>query len=111
MKLRKFLPTVIALLMLAAPAGAYAASAGRWETVKSERTEGKTVARDQETEIRAGRGVIYVTTSHPATIKVFTILGQVISAETIPAGTSQLNLGSHGIYIIKIGDLTCKVAL
>ncbi len=83
-----------------------------WESVRTERvTEAKSVLRTTELEVKASRGQIFVTTTRPVQVKVFSILGQLVSQENIPAGTSRLALGAHGIYIVKIGDLTCKVAL
>lgn len=98
--------TLVALL----PIESFAAS-GKWETLKTERSDAKTVIRDSELEIKAARGVIVVTSSRPVQIKVYTILGQLISRENLPAGSSQLNVQAHGVYIIKTGELTCKVAL
>ena len=42
---------------------------------------------------------------------VMTILGQTISKATINAGTHELRIGTHGIYILKLGDTTVRVAL
>lgn len=83
----------------------------KWETPKSERTDARIVSKDSDTEIRAAKGVIIVTVSRPTQIKVYSILGQLVSRETIPAGTSQLYVPAHGVYIIKTSELTCKVAL
>ena len=55
--------------------------------------------------------MIIITTNHPVQVKVFTILGRLVSSETAPAGKSQLALPAHGVYIVKVGDLTCKVAV
>ena len=44
-------------------------------------------------------------------MKIFTILGRLVSSDSIPAGTSQFLLPAHGVYIVKIGDVTCKVAV
>ena len=87
------------------------AAPSKWETPKTERHDARVVVKDSDTEIRAARGVIIVTSSRPVQIKVYSILGQLVSRENLPAGTSQLNVPSHGVYIIKTGDLTCKVAL
>lgn len=101
-----FLAAVLTLVSI----GAFGAR--NWELMKSApKTESKLVIKESEIEVRTGRGVIIVTTSHPVQIKVFSILGQVISQETLPVGTSQLQIGSHGVFIVKVGDLTCKVAL
>lgn len=89
---------------------AFCASKG-WEALKSERVDAKSVAKDSDIEIKTARGAIVVVTNRPVQVKVFTILGQQISSEMVTSGVSQLQLGVHGVYIVKAGDLTCKVAL
>lgn len=83
-----------------------------WESVRTERmSESKQVMRTSELEVRVDRGNIYVNTTRPVQVKVFSILGQLVSQENLPAGASRLRIGAHGIFIVKIADLTCKVAL
>ena len=89
---------------------AYAAQSG-WEPVKTEQPSAKSVMKDAELEIKAAPGVILVRNTHQVQIKVFTILGRMVSSETLPPGTSRLLLHTHGVYIVKVGDLTCKVAV
>lgn len=109
--LRIIILTIISVWILVNPSSI--GGAGRvWELVRPEKVvEARVVAKDVEIEVRALNGSIYVTTAHQVQIKVFTILGQLVSQETLPAGTSQLNIGTHGVFIIKAGDFTCKVAL
>ena len=45
------------------------------------------------------------------TVRVYTILGQMVSQATLQAGTSELRLGTRGIYLVRIGNLTQKVAI
>lgn len=82
-----------------------------WEPVKTERADAKSVIRETDIEIKAASGVIIVNCNHQTQIKIFTILGRMVSNETLPAGKSQMQLPAHGVYIVKIGDLTCKVAV
>lgn len=110
MKRRHLIQLLAAGMLLCVPATAMSAPRG-WETVKTERPDAKPVARDSEIEIKTARGVIIVSSNHSVQVKVFTILGQLISSDTVGAGTSQLLLGAHGVYIVKAGDITCKVAL
>jgi len=110
MKLRSLISVVFCGMLLCVPATSVAAAKG-WETLKTERNDARHVARDSETEVKTARGVIIVSTTRPLTVKVFTILGQLVSSETVGAGTSQFAPGAHGVYIVKAGDLTCKVAL
>lgn len=89
---------------------AYSAPA-KWEVLKTERTDVKTVVKDSDTEIKAARGIIVIHTNKPTQVKVYTILGQLVNRETLQAGQSQLSISAHGVYIIKTPELTCKVAL
>lgn len=95
-----------ALLAASAPM----AAAKGWEPVKSERQDARRIAKFEEIEIKAAKGAIVVTVSQPTQIKVFTILGQLVAQTTLQPGTHQLS-APHGIYIIKTGDVTCKVAV
>lgn len=109
-RLRLLCASLIVVLagIAAAPA---AAAPGRWEQVKSERSDARVVAKDSDTEIRAARGLVVVSNSRQVQVKIYTILGQLVSRETLPPGISQIYIQPHGVYIIKIGDLTCKAAL
>lgn len=98
-----------ALLALMSTTGLWARS---WQATTHDRlSDGRVVVRTAEAEVRSMPGIILVNVPRPAQIKVFSILGRLVSQETVPAGISQLSLGTHGLYIVKIGDLTCKVAL
>lgn len=82
-----------------------------WEPVKSERTDAKSIAKEAELEVKAAPSTIIVTTNHQVQIKIFTILGRLVNSETLAPGTSQLSLPAHGVYLVKVGSLTCKVAI
>ena len=62
-------------------------------------------------EIYGSNGVITIVTPKRITVRVYTILGQMISQAVLQPGTSELRLGSRGIYLVRIGNLTQKVAL
>lgn len=83
-----------------------------WEQVKSEsREDAKVVVKDLDIEISTSRSSIQVSSAHPVQIKVFTILGRLVSEAAIPAGAYRIFIPTHGVYIVKAGTLTCKVAL
>lgn len=84
-----------------------------WEQLKSgERLQQtRVVKHTPDIEVRTARGVIIVSTNRTVGVKVFSILGQLVSQETLQPGTSMLSLNMHGVFIVKIGDTTCKVAL
>jgi len=62
-------------------------------------------------EIYGSKGTITIVTPRRIVVRVYTILGQMISQATLSAGTSELHLESRGVYLVKIGSLTQKVAL
>ena len=64
-----------------------------------------------DVEITGKDGVITVRTPRRITVRVFTILGQNVSMATLNPGVSELRIGARGIYIVKVGNLTQKVAL
>ena len=62
-------------------------------------------------EIYGANGVITIRTQRRIQVKVFTILGQLVSQATLNPGISELKINARGIYIVKIGNITQKVAL
>lgn len=83
-----------------------------WEQVRQERLqEGRSVVRTADIEVRTLNRAILISTSRPVQVRVFTILGQLISQDNLSTGVSVLNLGQRGIFIVKVGDNTFKVAL
>ena len=106
-RLRVFLAGAAMLAAALCPA---LCQAKGWEAVRADVSGLSSVAHDSDVEIRVSPGHVVVVASQSVQIKVFTILGQVVSSETLPAGTSRLQL-SHGVYIVKVGDLTCKIAV
>ena len=62
-------------------------------------------------EIFAKDGTVIIRTPRKVQVKVFTILGQLVSQDILNPGTSELKIASRGIYIIKIGSLTQKIAI
>lgn len=82
-----------------------------WEPVRVERSDTKVVVHDEEVEIKTAPGLIQITANHPVQIKIFTILGRLVSSETIPQGSMQFLVPAHGVYIVKVGEITCKVAV
>lgn len=92
--------------------GLMLAAAPRWESVTAPTrpaSEQRIGAEGADLEVREGS--IYVWATKPVTVKVFTILGQLISQESLGQGVHRLNLGAKGIYIVKIGASTRRVTI
>lgn len=62
-------------------------------------------------EIYGKDGIITIRTTRRIQVRVFTILGQLVSQAVLNPGASELKIGARGIYIVKIGNITQKVAL
>ena len=103
----------ILTLVLALGLGNVALAEIQWHETNREMT-GKSL-NDPRTsdgiEIYGDNGTITIVTPKRITVRVYTILGQVVSQATLQPGTSELRLGSRGIYLVRIGNLTQKVAL
>ena len=99
---------ITALVLASSFAPAYSKG---WEQAKAEKAQTQRVAANSEIEIKAVRGFIYVYTNKHVNIKIFSILGSRIADDTLAPGSYQFAVPTHGVYIIKAGDLTCKVAV
>ncbi len=62
-------------------------------------------------EIYGSNGTITIVTPKRINVKVYTILGQMVTQATLQSGTFELRLGTRGIYLVRIGNLTQKVAI
>lgn len=87
------------------------ANAKGWESLKQEKVSGQRVMAGSEVEIMTTSGLIFVNTTRTVNIKIFTILGSRIADDNLSPGSYQFAVPTHGVYIIKAGDLTCKVAV
>lgn len=65
----------------------------------------------EDVEIYVKDGWIYITTPKSISVKIFTILGQLISQKNIPAGTWREHVGTRGIYLLRAGQTTRRITL
>ncbi len=107
---RHLLSVAVALLIIAGGASTADAAPKTWEAVRTERPEVKTVVKETDIEIKTARGLIVLTINRQLPIKVVTILGRTICSDTLAAGSYELHL-AHGVYIVKIGETTFKIAV
>lgn len=108
--LRKIL---ICLIMAATmPCGAAASSTGAWEEINTSIPAiAQTIDSDSDTDIAVHDGYIYIHTDKTVTVKIFSILGQLISQETVKAGTYRIRIHSRGIYILRAGTTTRRITI
>ena len=111
MPMRQILTTLMTLIALAV--SNMASAQMMWRETNREVT-GRSLTDPKLTdgiEIYGNAGTITIKTPKRITVRVFTILGQSVSQAVLNPGTSELKIGTRGIYIVKIGNLTQKVAL
>ena len=73
--------------------------------------QGTVLSGGDGVEIRVEGRTINIKTNHRVQVRVFTILGQLVSQTTLNPGLSELKMPNTGIYVVKIGNMTQKVAL
>ena len=104
---------VILALVLTLGLGNVALAEVQWRETNRE-VQGKTWNDPRQSdgiEIYGHKGIITIVTPKRINVRVYTILGQMVSQATLQPGTSELRLGSRGIYLVRIGNLTQKVAI
>ena len=107
-RLRLFLILAMFFTTMASPLDSFARG---WEQLRYQRSDVRKIGGDSELEIKATRGVIMINTNKPVNVKIFSILGSVIANDNLQPGIYQFVVPAHGVYIIKAGDLTYKLAL
>lgn len=75
------------------------------EALLSERTQ------TDDIDIYSSNGNVIIKLKEKSQVKVFTILGQLVNSAELAPGVWELKINSRGIYIIKIGNHTQKIAL
>lgn len=110
MKYKRTVKLLLALTLLVGSSGPLTAASRSWETARTEHPDAKSIVKDNELEIKTVRGKLLLTTTRPTQIKVVTILGRTICSDTVQPGAYQLTL-AHGVYLVKVGEMTLKVAL
>lgn len=103
--------TVFILCMSSALAFHSRAAQKDWETLKIENKNAKPISSDDKIEIKSLPSLIIVNVGQTSKVEIFTILGRLVSNETLQPGSYQFEVPVHGIYIVKVGDLTCKIAV
>ena len=108
--MRKLL-AILLLTMLCSMAG-WSAILPEWEEVTtSVPAVEQTLDKDADTEIVVRDGYIYLWSDKPVTVKLFSILGQLITQENLKPGLHRIQLSSRGIYILRAGTTTRRITL
>lgn len=105
---RLLLVSVFALALIL-PANMFAAPA---ENNPKEQAAASVSLEDADRiDLSVHDGYVFITTSKPLNVKIFSILGQLISSTRVSPGTTRLKLPARGIYILKAGDITRRITV
>ena len=65
----------------------------------------------QGQEVEISEKYVYISTEHAETVRVYTILGQLVTQKEIQPGTIRLQLPTRGVYILKTDTATLRINL
>lgn len=104
------------LTLVIATALSLSAATNRWESVEvvpqqvAEAFQSAPASSPQVSHA-VHDGYIYIIGNTPVQVKVFTILGQLISQDTLQPGIHRLRINARGIYLLKLGPATLRVTI
>lgn len=82
-----------------------------WEEAKTINGNFKAVASQNDIEVFSAPNIIMIKVNRNVEVRIFSILGKLLSLEHFEPGIYQYQLDSHGIYIIKTDETSCKIAI
>lgn len=113
MRIGKLLSSLVfAGLILSAPTTyAQTQNPRQWQEVKTVNSNYKAVSSLPDIEVFNAPNVIMVKVAATTEVRIFTILGKLISSQKLQPGIYEFHMDSHGIYIIKTEGSSCKIAI
>ena len=87
------------------------AQSNHWMEAKSINGNFKAVSSLPDLEVFSAPNTIMIKVNRDIEVRIFTILGKLISDEHLQPGIFQYHLEAHGIYIVKTEDSSCKIAI
>lgn len=111
---RHIAPVVAAIILAAASLCADAQSSATartpvWEVVTLTDATPRPDSGRELADVAVADGKVYITVDRPVSVRVFSILGQLITQKQLAPGRHRLTLGNKGIYILKAGADTRRV--
>ena len=82
-----------------------------WIEAKTINGNFKAVTSQPDIEIFTSSNVIMLKVNESVEVRLYTILGKLISAQQLEPGIFQYYMDSHGIYVIKTEKTSCKIAI
>lgn len=82
-----------------------------WQEAKTINANFKAVSSQPDIDVFSAPNIIMLKVNRSTDVRVFTILGKLLSNQHLEPGIFQLHLESHGIYLIKTDQSSCKIAI
>jgi len=82
-----------------------------WQEYNNRVSNLSSVRNTEDVDIYIKEGSIIISTSKKVQVKVFTILGQLVSQSAVGPGLFEMKIATRGIYLIKIDSITQKIVL
>lgn len=83
----------------------------QWQEAKNISGNFKAVSSHPDIEVFSAPNMIMLKVSREVKVNVFSILGKLLSSQTLTPGIYQFEIESHGVYIIKTDETSCKIAI
>ena len=108
---KKIIACLFMSLSLALPVAKAQTHVKSWQTAKSISGNFKAVTSQPDIEVFSAPNTIMIKVNQGTEVRLFTILGKLIHAQKLEPGLFEYHVESHGIYIIKTEDSSCKIAI
>ncbi|MCH5231421.1 MAG: hypothetical protein J1F43_06460 [Muribaculaceae bacterium] len=82
-----------------------------WHEAKNITANFKAVSSLSDIEVFSAPNMIMLKVNQPTEVRIFTILGKLVSSQYLEPGVFQYHLDAHGIYLIKTEQSSCKIAV
>ena len=102
---------IVALICLGANLIFAQSQSKGWVAAKTLNANLKAVSSLPEIEVFSAPNVIMLKVNSPSEVRIFTILGKLISSQHLEPGIFEYHMESHGIYLIKTDMSSCKIAI
>lgn len=108
---KKYIPIILSLMALSPPVAKAQSTEKGWTEAKSISGNFKAVSSQPELEVFSAPRTVMLKVNRECEIRLFTILGKLVSSQKLSPGIYEYRIDTHGIYIIKTDENSCKVAI
>lgn len=108
---KKILASLILALAFGINTGVAQSHPKTWQEAKTISGNFKAVSSQPGFEVFSAPNVIMLKVNQETEVRIFTILGKLVSAQMLKPGIYEFHMESHGVYIIKTDEISCKLAI